>query len=179
MRKHASDAEVTIFFAGKIDNVKRERDSNKAVVLCGAGKKRRSGLRLTWSRTCPHIVYDGQCRASMATFGVAATIGSVSGNGFTVSAAPNGTVGYFDGGMLAWDADGNGTMEYRAIESGSSTTAFTIFGRADGLSAGMNVTMYPGCNRTAQTCQDKFNNLVNYGGIEQMPGESPYGQNIF
>jgi len=178
IRKHHDDTESTVFFVGKVNNVKRD-GKGKATLFCSIGKQRRGGLRLTWSRTCPHVLYDRQCRLDRELFANAATISAISGNGFTVAVEPNPTVGYFDGGIIAWDADGMGTLEQRAIEKGTSTTEFVIFGRADGLGVGQAVTLYPGCDRISSTCQDKFNNLENYGGITQMPGESPYDSNIF
>lgn len=184
LRKHFDDPEATVFFAGKIDNVKRD-GRGLATIFCTIGKQRRGGLRLTWSRTCPHVLYDSQCRAPQASFAHDAVVETVTGNSFTVTTAPvlgavpETTAGFFDGGIVAWDADGSGTIEQRAIERGLSATNFLIFGRADGLEVGQAIMLYPGCDRVAQTCQDKFNNLVNYGGIPQMPGESPYGRNLF
>jgi uncharacterized phage protein (TIGR02218 family) len=131
------------------------------------------------------VLYDGQCRASQAVFEHQGTISALTGNSFTLTAAPTlggvpqSASGYFDGGIVAWDADGLGTIEQRAIERGTSATEFLIFGRSDGLEVGQAVKLYPGCDRRAQTCLDKFNNLVNYGGIPQMPGETPYGRNLF
>ena len=184
LRKHFDDPEAVVFFAGKVANVKRD-GRGRATIFCAIGKLRRGGLRLTWSRTCPHILYDEQCRAPQESFVHTAEVSAVTGNGFTVSAepmregAPQSSVGYFDGGIVAWDADGSGTIEQRAIERGGTSTEFLIFGRADGIEVGQQIVMYPGCDRLTPTCQDKFNNLVNYGGIPQMPGESPYGQNLF
>lgn len=179
LRKHADDPEIKIIFTGKIDNVKRPTGGAQAILVCSSGRQRRGGLRLTWSRICPHILYDGQCRLVRAAFGVEATINSITGNTFTLTVAPNMTAGYYDGGIIEWDADGLGTLEMRAIERGISLTQFVMFGRTDGLVPGMTVTMYPGCDRRSSTCNSKFNNIVNYGGITQMPGESPYSQNIF
>lgn len=179
LRKHVDDGETKVVFTGKIDNVKRPSGGAKAVLICSSGKARRGGLRLTWSRTCPHILYDGQCRLVRSLFGLAATIETITGNSFTVEVAPHATLGWFDGGIIEWDADGLGTLEMRAIERGDSTTSFLMFGRTDGMEVGMEVTMYPGCDRLPTTCNEKFNNLVNFGGITQMPGESPYAQNIF
>lgn len=184
LRKHLDDPEATVFFAGKIDNVKRDGQGG-ASLFCSIGKLRRGGLRLTWSRTCPHALYDSLCRVSKDDFGHVAIVSAVTGIGFTVSEAPSrsgapqSAPGYFDGGIVAWDANGLGTIEQRAIERGLSATEFLIFGRADGLTVGQEIVMYPGCDRLATTCQSKFNNLVNYGGIPQMPGESPYGRNLF
>lgn len=179
IRKHEGDAETTIFFAGKINNVKRSATKGNAEILCSTGKQRRGGLRLTWSRSCPHIVYDAQCKLLLADHAYAAEILSVTGNSFVVTAPPVATVGFFDGGIISWDADGLGTLEQRTVEKGNSTTEFVMFGRTDGLEAGQAVTLHPGCNRVALTCDEKFDNLDNYGGIVQMPGESPYGQNLF
>lgn len=184
LRKHFDDPETTVFFAGKIDNLKRN-GKGLANLFCSIGKQRRGGLRLTWSRTCPHVLYDGQCRAPQGAFEHHGTVAALTGNSFTLSAAPTlsgvpqTAAGYFDGGIVAWDADGLGTIEQRAIERGISATEFLIFGRSDGLEVGQAVKLYPGCDRLTQTCQTKFNNLVNYGGIPQMPGESPYGRNLF
>lgn len=130
-------------------------------------------------RTCPHMLYDGQCSLVRTLFGIPATILSLTGNSFTVEVAPHASTGWFDGGIAEWDADGLGTIEMRAIERGVSTTEFLMFGRTDGLAIGKTLVMYPGCDRLSETCNSKFNNLVNFGGITQMPGESPYGQNIF
>lgn len=178
IRKHEGDTESTVFFAGKVNNVKRD-GKGKATLFCSIGKQRRGGLRLTWSRSCPHVLYDRQCRLNREDFVATATVTAVTGNGFTVDVEPNATLGYYDGGIIAWDADGLGTLEQRAIEKGTSTTEFTMFGRADGLEVGQLVSMYPGCDRLSSTCNGKFDNLSNYGGITQMPGESPYNSNIF
>ncbi|MDR7062011.1 MULTISPECIES: phage BR0599 family protein [unclassified Sphingopyxis] len=179
LRKHIDDPETKVIFTGKIDNVKRPNGGAEASLICSSGKQRRGGLRLTWSRTCPHILYDGQCRLVRALFAEPAIIGSITGNSFTVEAAPHASLGWFDGGIIEWDADGLGTLEMRAIERGTSTTTFLMFGRTDGLVVGQAVAMYPGCDRLPTTCNSKFNNLVNFGGITQQPGESPFGQNIF
>ncbi|WOE76325.1 phage BR0599 family protein [Alterisphingorhabdus coralli] len=178
LRKHADDLETTVFFAGRVNNVKRD-DEGKATLFCSAGRSGRGGLRLTWSRTCPHMLYDSQCKVDREAFAVQTTITALSGNSFTIAAEANADITYFNGGIIAWDADGNGTLEQRTIERGISTTEFLIFGRSDGLSVGQAITLYPGCNRRPETCNDKFNNMANYGGIAQMPGESPYGVNLF
>lgn len=178
LRKHADDLETTVFFAGKINNVKLD-GKGKATLLCAAGKQRRGGLRLTWSRSCPHVLYDRQCRLLLANHAYAAVVQTVTGNGFTAVAAPHATAGFFDGGIVSWDADGLGTLERRAIERGTSTTDFLIFGRADGIAVGQAITLHPGCDHLPSTCNTKFNNIVNFGGIAQMPGESPYGVNLF
>jgi len=48
-----------------------------------------------------------------------------------------------------------------------------------GMSYGMiygslTVTLYPGCPRDRQTCNDRFNNLENYGGFDWIPSRNPF-----
>jgi hypothetical protein len=36
------------------------------------------------------------------------------------------------------------------------------------------VKIYPGCDRTKETCNDKFSNILNYGGFAWIPAKSPF-----
>ncbi|ELF9250511.1 phage BR0599 family protein, partial [Salmonella enterica] len=49
-----------------------------------------------------------------------------------------------------------------------------LFGGTTGLQVGQPVKLYPGCDRTIATCDNKFANHLNYGGQPHMPGKSPY-----
>ncbi|MDG4870579.1 phage BR0599 family protein, partial [Guyparkeria sp. 1SP6A2] len=43
-----------------------------------------------------------------------------------------------------------------------------------GLEVGQEIEVYPGCDRTAATCNAKFNNLLNYGGFDFIPPKGPF-----
>lgn len=42
------------------------------------------------------------------------------------------------------------------------------------MAAGMEVTLYAGCDHSIETCDDKFNNLVNFLGFPYTPSLNPF-----
>lgn len=130
----------------------------------------RNGLRLHYSRNCPHVLYDTQCRAERIP--VTATV-TEAGNGLIradeFAARPPG---FFDGGYLEWDDPVRG-LERRAIEQHTGNTVL-MFGTSDGINGGMEVQAFPGCNKTFAACSIKFNNSENYGGFPALPSKSPF-----
>lgn len=176
-RKHASDDEAPVWWIGTVGNVKRESDVSISVVgrtLTASFK--RSGLRLSWQRSCPHILYDRGCKVDPDAHGVAGTITAKDGVSVTVSGATVGDEARFMGGFIRWVADISGTYERRGIEEtgtiGSGT--FKLFGRPDRLDVGDTITLYPGCKHTPTACDVDFGNLPNYGGYDFIPGKSPF-----
>ena len=165
--------EAPIRWIGPISNVRFKEGSNAAEILSRINGLRRGGLRLTWGRGCQHFVYGPGCTVNKVTYGVARTIVSIVGNVVTLNAATP-SAGYFNGGFLEWNADGHGTIERRAIEAETSSMAIRLFGRADGLTVGQSLTVFPGCPGTSAICNSRFNNLPNYDGLDFMPGESPF-----
>ena len=63
---------------------------------------------------------------------------------------------------------------------GLQETLYDPSGAGDKISVGTLITVYPGCDGQVKTCRDKFNNVLNFGGIPHMPNKSPYdGSRIF
>lgn len=79
---------------------------------------------------------------------------------------------------MSWSANSDGTVERRMLES-QVGTLLTVFGTTERLTEGDVVSLYPGCDRSPTICDEKFDNLDNFGGFPFMPGESPFGTVIF
>ena len=139
----------------------------------------RDGLRLGYQRSCPYALYDaGTCNADKTAHKIVGEITESTINTITVSTMFETPNGLFDGGFIEWDHPQRG-REYRGIET-QVAGLLTLFGLADGLYYGLQVTAYHGCDRRASTCSSKFNNLDNYGGVPDMPGKSPFdGDPVF
>lgn len=177
-RIHAEDDEAPIYWRGLIFNVKRNGDARADII----GKPlsatlRRTGLRLCWTRECPHFLYDEGCKVDPEAFKTLGVIEASAGVTITLSGAPDKPNQYFRGGYVEWDANADGTVERRMIEDHTADT-LTVFGLAE-VDAGTAVRLYPGCNRTPGDCVDKFNNGPNYGGADFMPGQSPFDAPIW
>lgn len=175
-RAHEGDPEAFIHWKGFVRNVKRE-EGNAAVQIVGfsiLAMFQSQGLRLAWTRGCPHILYDGECRMNPEDFVVETEIISMTGNSITVADGGGKAEGWFTGGYIEWEANDDGTLDRRGIASSSSPTTFTLLGTTYRLAVGMIVRLYPGCDLTTATCEGKFNNLANFGGCEQMTGKNPF-----
>lgn len=176
---HRGDNEAPVVWAGQVKSGK-QISTVEFMFTCNSllSTLNRNGLRLSWGRGCPHALYDRSCRVDPDDYATSLTVTSITGNTLTSSAF--GVLGndYLSGGFLSFVGT-HGALERRAIKSHTGSTV-TLLGPADGISAGMWVIAYPGCNRITSTCQSKFNNLANYGGFPHLPTKSPFdGDPIF
>jgi uncharacterized phage protein (TIGR02218 family) len=138
---------------------------------------RRSGLRARYQKNCRHALYSPQCGVDLATYADAAT--AVAASGYTVTIELDSGVredGYYNGGILD---DGTG-KRYITRHVGTTLTLMQppryLITEMD--SAGISVTLYPGCNHAISHCQDKFDNLLNYGGFPYIPSKNPFANEI-
>lgn len=171
-RVHHDDNDAPIVWAGTLKSVKR----NNAIsfeIICRTitSSLNRLGLRLNFSRNCPHSLYDLNCMVNKAAYALNATVMSVTGNSFIHNGPVPGIANYYSGGFIEFTV--NGLVERRPIESQVGST-ITLLTTTDDMVTGMTVTMYPGCDRTTSTCNSKFNNLSNYGGFPNLPTKSPF-----
>ena len=169
---HYGDDGFLVVWMGQIAGVKFTSQIS-ADIQCQtlAATLERSGLRLTWSRSCPHTLYDQNCKAQRLLHRVDGVISSLDHVSIQVPAATGFADKYFSGGYVEWTSAYG--LEQRGIETHSGTQ-LTLFGSTFGLSNGQAITLYPGCDRTFSTCGTKFNNIQNYGGCPHMPGKSPF-----
>lgn len=186
-RIHVGETDAPIYWKGTLNNVKRPEPAKATIIGKPiAASLKRTGLRLCWTRECPHFLYDVDCTVDKAAFAVEAEVIALAANMIFVVPVEEKEDGWFRGGFVEWQASAEGTLERRfvefdenVVEGTDSTLQLTIFGLVDYLAIGDTVTIYPGCNRMPTTCNDKFNNIENYGGFEKMPGKSPFGTNLF
>ena len=176
LRFHRDDSDFGIRYVGYVDRVRRITPL-RAEVKCKTldATLRRSGARLTWQRSCPHVLYGSGCGVNKAGYAVAGTVSSLTGATLSASALAAFAAGYFTGGLIEWIVETDVRM-WRTITSHDGSSA-TLLGGTYGLDVGMNFTVYPGCNRTAEECNDRFNNLSRFGGIRHLPQRSPFDGN--
>jgi len=144
----------------------------------------RPGLGARYQRMCRHFLYGRRCKVPKANFAVRAVPTGVNGVSVTVPEAANYPPGYFAMGLIELP---DGTSRLIASHSGStivmmrgSVSLNKLFneqgyGQSYGMVyGGLAVTLYPGCPRDRQTCNDRFNNLPNYGGFDWIPSRNPF-----
>ena len=72
-----------------------------------------------------------------------------------------------------------GQFDRRAIRSQTGAVVAVAF-PLPGLAATDTVNLYPGCDHTLATCESKFSNRLNYGGMPYFPDKNPFsGTSIY
>lgn len=166
-RKHRGDAEITEFWHGYVAGMTMEGD--EATISCqqiGSWLKR-TGRQRPAQRQCPHALFDTGCLLSAAAWGMDGTlisaIGAVLDSG-TFASRPDG---WWVGGMIK----AGGT--WRMIVAHTSDS-ITLTSGIPGLAANAAFTVYPGCDHLPATCNSKFGNILNYGGLPWLPVKNPF-----
>jgi len=173
---HFADQDPLVAWIGSIFSV-RWPALDRAKITCEslAATLQNPGLRLSWSLNCPHALYGRGCLVEKDNFRFAGTISSLDGVTLEIPELADQEDGFFTGGFIEWSI-GPALVERRTVEAHTGTSARLLGGTA-GLTAGTAVDMFPGCPRTAQVCNDRFDNLDNYGGHPHLPGRSPFDGN--
>ena len=137
---------------------------------------RQPGLRARYTKTCRHSLYQRGCGLDRADFMEAGTLTAMSGVQLTVPAAAGFADGWFTGGQVA---EPGGVLRYVIAHAGSTLVLLRPFGPdvfAALAGAGtLAVSLYPGCDRTPETCVARFDNLLNFGGFPWIPTKNPMG----
>lgn len=130
---------------------------------------KRPGLRARYQRMCRHALYSDQCGVDKAAYAVSGTVGNVTDNGRTVEVAEASGEddGWFTGGMIQTPSGA-----YLFI-TGHQGAALTL-SRPCSLAPDDEVTIYPGCGRNRETCKDKFDNILSFGGWPWIPPRNPF-----
>lgn len=171
-RKHRDDSEYVVAWMGRVLNVTwRGVD---AVVSCESVHTsiRRPGLRRMYQKSCPHVLYSAPCGVNAATSKVSKSVSSVSGLNVTLADMGAYADGHFAGGYVEWEQS-PGVFERRAITAQVGAVVSINF-QLVGLTAGNTLTVYPGCDHTISTCNSKFANSANYGGMPYIPSKNPF-----
>lgn len=176
--RHFGDDEYRVSWTGEIESVSWPAvDRCKIVCVPESVSMQEQGLRLRWERGCPHCLYERGCYVDRYAYAVEDSIISMDAATITASAAASYPDGWFNAGYVEWSI-GNSNFERRAIEQHVGNQ-LTLLGGTSGLSPSGNITLFPGCDQTPPTCNSKFSNILNYGGVHHMPGRSPFDGNPF
>lgn len=182
---HYDDDEAVVSWVGSIAMV-RWPQLDRCQISCEplGVSMQRTGLRMTYQRSCPHSLGDRLCTVDLEVYRVEATIKSMTGativcHGWGDLPIPLLTwLPLLAGGYVEWLVDGE--PERRGItaqQAGFLDTTLTLMGGTAGLQVGDVVQLYPGCPGTLAACNDVYDNLLNYGGFPHIPGRSPFDGN--
>lgn len=184
-RGHHSETDIRVSWKGRVSAHKLKEQTVELNCESVFTSMRRSGAKARFQRSCRHALYGRGCNVVKEDFAVPGRVDSLSGLTLTIPEATTKPDGWFIGGMIEFK-DGSFRMVTGHIGSSITITRSSRYllesysSSGYGLNygefyGGINVTLYPGCDRTLATCRDKFNNLLNQGGFRWIPSKNPMG----
>ncbi len=156
-------------FRGHFGDVTRAGGAFK-VELRGLTDLLNQSMGRSYTRGCSAVLGDVSCKAVVAALPM--VIFDILDGTYVLSGQATQTDGWFDLGRFAVTT---------GISAGLVGMIKRDRARAGGrlidlwqdmpLNIGDQISLEPGCDRQAATCQAKFNNLVNFQGFPHIPGE--------
>lgn len=172
------DQEFLLRFDGRIVGFNPFIGTTTLICENVATKLRRRAQPAVMQRPCRHALYHGGCGLAIGDWEASATATAWASPVLTVTEAAEQADGYYSGGMITFD----GKRQMIRKHAGTSLTLLApLPGLSDEITASGSATVAiaPGCDRTRATCNDRFDNILNYGGFPWML-DTPYdGRNPF
>lgn len=122
-----------------------------------------------FSPSCRAILGDDRCKVALAAFTVSATVGEVTNNQTFKATALTQDAGYFTGGEVVWTS-GSNTDRRMEVKEFADTAVGLALPMGKSIQVGDNFDIIAGCDKTRETCQSKFSNILNFRGEPDVPG---------
>ncbi len=168
-------AQRVVLARGQIGEITRGEQAFEAEIL-GLSERLNQPVGRAYLPVCDCRLGDAKCGIDLgqATFRAIGTVAAVVD---TAHVVVNGLTGFeggwFTGGLLSWTDGENAGQE--------SHVKAHLGGVEDALELWLAPPMPPvpgdmfdvtaGCDKTAETCREKFANLLNFRGFPHMPGD--------
>jgi uncharacterized phage protein (TIGR02218 family) len=126
-----------------------------------------------WQPGCGWTLFDAGCTLIKADFAITGTISAVLDNstlsiaGGLEATGPDGNPNLAQGRLLFTSGVNNNFQTL--IDTNDDTNIYLAYPLSDLPSVGDNVTFYPGCSKTYNTCSNKWGNQANFRGFDKVP----------
>lgn len=141
--------------------------------LFGLSKQLQQRFGRLYTPSCDADLGDARCKIVLATFGrgtVAGTLTAVSSRRVFTDTSLTDAAGWFTGGTVIFTSGANVNIR-REVKDFSSGGVITLQEGFPYLPVvGDAHIIQAGCDKSAATCQSKFNNFVNFRGFPTLPG---------
>ncbi len=120
--------------------------------------------------SCDVALGSAKCGIVLATFTVTGSVTAVTSSRIFTDSIRAEAAGYFDGGLITWTGGLNATyqMEVKTFAAGVISLQQAM---PNAITLGDTYSMSAGCDKLRSTCVSKFNNVVNFRGFPDLPGQ--------
>lgn len=159
---------VVLRFSGKVTSVNEVRgNSAKITVSSWIMLLDVSMPANLYQASCLHTVYDAGCKLAAASWSTNGTV-STTGTATSVTTGLAMTANDFAQGKILFNTGANAGIQ-RGVKSNTTNNLVLVSPLPYVPAIGDQFTVFKGCDRTRNTCLNKFNNLLNYGGTDFVP----------
>ncbi len=116
---------------------------------------------------CNHALFDAGCTLLKASYAVAQTVGSSTTTSITQTALTQ-AAGYFALGYVVITSGVNAGL-IRTVRTFASGVMTLLYPLPSACAPGDAFIVYPGCDKTQNTCSATFGNLPHFGGFPFVP----------
>lgn len=164
---------------GRIDAIKRGGVEFTATLLTQSQQLQQKAVTARYQPTCRHVLGDQTPGTCMVDLDSMAYDGSVTdtyiSNGLVdrarrVFSDSSVTSDYYSNGSMLWLTGDNAGVRSEVKSSGADGAVVLWNTMQYQIKPGDTYRMWPGCDKLRNTCRDKFNNLINFGGFPDVPG---------
>lgn len=154
---------------GTLGQVTKLRDSFIAE-LRGKTQNLQQSLGRIYTPACDADLGDTRCTVNLTSFTVTGTVGSVSSNRIINDGGRIEANGYFDQAKLTFTSGLNNglSMEVKSYVVGQLSLSLQMY---YAIAPGDTYNVYAGCDKQRSTCVNKFNNVINFRGFPDLPGQ--------
>lgn len=162
--------------SGLLETVSLRGDIVTAAVVPKVFHMESAVPRVWFNRTCQWALYGTGCGLNHASFEWATQIDATNRRArqITLSGRQAGMDSdHFRLGFMTHVASGETFTISHSAHTGASDTLAVLGHWSASLEIGDQVKLFPGCRHNRNQCENKFNNLANYGGFSKVPNRNP------
>jgi uncharacterized phage protein (TIGR02218 family) len=157
------------WFIGRVANVKATRASVTMTVESALALLNVAMPRNVYQTGCLHALFDAGCTLTKASF---KSSGAISGSptsltNFVYTGLSQAT-GYFDLGIVVFTS-GKNTGVSRTVKIYGLGNLILASPLPEVPASGDTFDIYPGCDKTQDTCNTKFSNILHFRGYPYIP----------
>lgn len=173
----ATESVVTLG-GGVIGKTTQDANTFTLEALSPSAQIRQKALLQLFTPTCRFALGDSRCQVDLTSLTVSGAVTAVTDEvvqtGATVRRRFYDTTrteddGWFDEGLITFVTGDNAgqTSKVKSYATGELVLWEPLI---HVIEVGDTYTLTPGCDKKADTCRDKFDNFVNFGGFPTIPG---------
>lgn len=156
---------------GNIGEIKRQETAFSAEFRSLAHKLGQNTGR-SYQRTCDAKLGDGRCKVNLesATYKATGTVTSAAGRNLVLTGLGTYDDGWFTHGRIKFTSGLNAGLEFE-VKSHSGGTVTLWDAPPSAVVSAVTFEIRAGCKQDMWTCRDKFNNIKNFQGFFDIPGQ--------